>query len=315
MQVRYRAAPRPVIVEKKGGSMPVKVTSWQLTSLSLQDAYTDFMLSRQAMNCTKSTLEFYSYAIGNFIQWIESQGITQPEEITARYMRAYIAQLVASGRKDSTVWDYARAVKTMLRFWHNEGYIPQPVKFELPKIAKRRLPVLSVEELQKILKACNVRDKAIILFMVDSGLRRAEVCALNWLDVDMSNGLVRVTQGKGRKDRSAVIGAKTRRALLAYRRTLPDATGAVFQTDEGTRFTGNGLLAIFRRLSKKTGIHVTPHALRRTFVILSLRNGMDVLHLQRLLGHADLSMVQHYAQLEDIDLVQAHKQHSPVDTL
>jgi integrase len=298
--------------------MPSKVSTiktWQLTSLALQDAYTDFMLSRQAMNCTKSTLEFYKFTAGHFMTWIENQGVTQPPEVTARYMRQYIAELVASGKKDSTVWDYARAVKTMLRFWHNEGYIPQPLKFELPKIAKRRLPVLSVQELQKILKACNVRDKAIILFMVDSGLRRAEVCALNWQDLDITSGLVRVTQGKGRKDRSAVIGAKTRRALLAYRRNAPDAKGAMFQTDQGGRFTGSGMISIFRRLKKKTGIHITPHALRRTFVILSLRAGMDPLHLQRLGGWTSLDLVQHYAQLEDIDLVQAHKQHSPVDSL
>ncbi len=292
--------------------MPVKVTSWQLTSASLQDAFTDFMLSRQAMNCTKATLDFYGYAIGNFMTWIEQQGITQPEEITARYMRAYVAELVAT-KKDSTAWDYARAVKTMLRFWHDEGYI-QPVKFELPKIAQRRLPVLTQDQVRQIVKACNIRDRAIILFMVDSGLRRAEVCALNWDDIDMTSGLVRVHQGKGRKDRSSVIGAKTRRALLAYRRTI-DTKGAVFQTDEGTRFTGNGLLAIFRRLKKKTGIVVTPLALRRTFVILSLRAGMPLHQVQLMMGHTTPTMTLHYAQLEDIDLLEAHKAHSPVDNL
>ena len=138
---------------------------------------------------------------------------------------------------------------------------------------------------------------------------------LAWGDVDMQNGLVSVRQGKGQKDRSAVIGATTRRALLAYRRALQESGGPMFQTKAGTRFTGSGLLTIFRRLTKRTGIHVTPHALRRTFVILSLRNGMDVLHLQAMLGHASLDMVYHYAQMVDDDLIQAHRQYSPVDNL
>ena len=71
-----------------------------------------------------------------------------------------------------------------------------------------------------MVKACNVRDRAIILFMVDSELRRSEVINLNWSDVDMQTGLVRVKRGKGKKDRSAVIGATTRRARLTLCRRM-----------------------------------------------------------------------------------------------
>jgi len=288
---------------------------WTLTSVALHDAYTDFILDHQARNHTPATLAFYKYTVGIFLAWCEAHNVNDPQAVSARIVRQYVAELVSLGRKDTTVWDHARAIKTMLRFWLNEGYITTAIKFDLPKLEKKRLLVLSPEQLQTILKACNVREKALVLFMVDSGLRRGEVCALNWSDVDMTTGLVMVKRGKGGKARSSVIGAKTRRALLAYRRTLADRDGALFQTNTGTRFTGTGILSIFRRLTKTTGIHVNPHSLRRTFVILSLRAGMDVLHLKAMLGHADYSMVEKYAQLEDIDLVSAHKQHSPVDSL
>lgn len=291
------------------------VRPWTLASLALTDAYTDFMLSRQAMNCARTTLNFYTYTAGAFLSWIEQQNVTGPHEVTARHVRQYLSQLLDRGKKDTTLHAHARAIRTLLKFWHNENYIPQPVKFDMPKLEKKRLPVLTVDQLKQILQACNVRDKAIVLLMVDSGLRRAEVSALNWADVDMSSGLVTVRKGKGRKDRSAVIGATTRRALLAYRRTLADRDGALFRARYGNRLTGEGLMLMFRRLSVKTGIHVSAHALRRTFVILSLRNGMDVLHLQALLGHASLDMVQHYAQMVDEDLLQSHKLHSPVDNL
>ena len=79
--------------------------------------------------------------------------------------------------------------------------------------------------------------------------------------------------------------------------------------------TGTALLLMFRRLSKRTGIHVTAHALRRTFAILAIRAGMSLLHLQALGGWADMEMVQHYAQMVDDDLLQAHKAHSPIDNL
>lgn len=86
-------------------------------------------------------------------------------------------------------------------------------------------------------------------------------------------------------------------------------------TFTGGRLSREGPRLLCRRLRLKTGIHVTPHALRRTFTILSLRSGMDVLHLQTLGGWAGLEMVAHYAQLEAIDLIEAHREHSPVDRL
>jgi site-specific recombinase XerD len=159
------------------------------------------------MNCTPATLEFYRHTAGAFLSLVEAQGVTDPQEVAARYVRQYLAQL------------------------------------------------------RQIVKACNVRDRALILFMVDSGLRRRETINLNWSDVDMTSGLLRVKEGKGKKDRSAVIGATTRRALLAYRRTLSTIAdkSPLFQTREGGRFASDGFIQIFNRIKKRTGIHVTPH--------------------------------------------------------
>jgi site-specific recombinase XerD len=207
--------------------MPTTKTTqtWSLASVALHDAYTDFILSRQAMNCTPVTMSFYRFTAGKFLEWIEQQGLTNPEQIAARHVRQFLAELTNRGLQDTTKHDYARAIRTLLRFWHIENYLPAPVRFEMPRLEKKRLPVLTAEQLKQIVNACNVRDKAIVLFLVDSGLRRAEVVSLSWADVDMTSGLVRVKRGKGKKDRSAVIGATTRRALLAYRRTLADREG------------------------------------------------------------------------------------------
>lgn len=290
---------------------------WYLASLALNDAYTDFILSRQAMQCKPTTMEFYKYTTGVFLAWAEGQSVTAPEQVDARLVRYYLADLTSRGKSDRTLNAHARAIRTSLRFWYAEKYIPAPVSLTMPKMEKKRLPVLSADELTQVVAASKPRDKALLLLMADSGLRRAEVIALNWGDIDIMSGLVKVKRGKGGKARSAVIGATTRRLLLAYRRTMgnPSSDSPVFLSRTGERFTGTGVLLIFRRLAKKTGIHITPHSLRRTFVILSLRAGMDVLHLQAMLGHASLDMVQHYAQMVDDDLIQEHKVHSPIDNL
>jgi len=180
--------------------------AWALASVALQDAFTDFMLSRQAMLCTSETLRFYRNTAGKFLKWLEDRGVTSPDEVSGRYVRAYLAD--HSYYADTTLHGHARAIKTLVRFWHDEGYLAQSVKFAMPRLSKKRLPYLTANQLKLVLKATiKLRDKALIMLLADSGLRNSETLALNWGDLDISSGLVLVKRGKGGKARSVVIGA------------------------------------------------------------------------------------------------------------
>jgi len=78
-----------------------------------------------------------------------------------------------------------------MRFLYSENYLKEPVIFKMPTITEKRLPVLSIEEINRIIEGCKTkRDKALVLFLIDSGLRRAELCNLNWGDIDISSGLL-----------------------------------------------------------------------------------------------------------------------------
>jgi len=191
------------------------------------------------------------------------------------------------------------------------------IKFKMPTVAKKRLLVFNANEVHQILNACNnPRDKALILLLVDSGLRRAEVCALNWGDVDISSGIVRVERGKGGKAKSVIIGVHTRRALLKYRKDVNnDENEPLFQTNGGKRITHCALRPLIIRVGKRVGMHITPHALRRTFATLSLRAGMNVIQFQGLLGHSSLEMNRHYIEMLDEDLVKAHREYGPIDSI
>jgi integrase/recombinase XerD len=293
----------------------LKTDFFNIASIALLDAWTDFILSRQAMHCTPATLKNYQWTLGKFLAWLEQQGITAPQEVSARHVRQYLA--LYADKSDWYLNGIARAIRTLLRFWHKEGYLPQPVTFDMPKVRQKRLPFLTAEQVSKLLSVCNLREKALVLFMIDSGLRRQEVCNLKRADVDLQTGVVMVRQGKGRKDRLAVIGATTRRALLKYFASAPNQRpeAPAFQTKNGNAFSPNGLRSLLLRVGKKAGIHLSPHALRRTFATLSLQNGMDIVSLQTLLGHSSLETTRRYIQWLDADLLEAHRLHSPVDHL
>jgi site-specific recombinase XerD len=289
----------------------------EIVSVALNDVYLDFILSRQAMRVSPTTLVYYENKLKPFILYLDAQAITSLDQVTVRQVRAFLALISERGYKDWTINGFARAIRTFLRFIHNENYTTNLIVFDMPKIRRERLPVLSATQVSDLITQAKPRDKAIILFMVDTGIRLAELIALRWDNLDLQTGRVRIQCGKGGKARTVVAGSQTRRALLAYRRSCIDKsdTASLWQTDEGSPLTRGGMVQVFHRLEKKTGIHFSAHALRRTFCILSLRAGMSPLVVQDLMGHADLTMTKHYAQMIDDDLVLAHKEFSPIDNL
>ena len=140
--------------------------------------------------------------------------------------------------------------------------------------------------------------------------------ALNVGDVDIEPESVLVRSGKGGKPRITFLGAKSRRALVRYLRHRGAATDyePLWVTVGGKRLAYGGLRKIVWRRAKKAKVPVPSlHAFRRAFAILSLRSGADIYSLQRLLGHADLSVLRRYLKQTADDLRAAHEKHGPVD--
>ena len=162
------------------------------------------------------------------------------------------------------------------------------------------------------------RDRAMILALLESGCRRGEFLDLNIGDVNVTTGAVLVRKGKGGKPRTVVFGAKCRRRVTAYLRHRASVGDCdpLWGTRAGTRLTPNGLSEILRRRARKAGVEVpSVHASRRSFALAMLRNGADIMSLQRLMGHSNLSVLRRYlAQTED-NLRKAHERAGPVDNL
>ena len=191
----------------------------------------------------------------------------------------------------------------------------------MPKTPKGVLPALSRETIDKLLStAATKRDYALVLFLLDTGSRAAECCNLDAGDIDLSTGAVNIRMGKGRKNRVVYVGAKTRKALLRYWREAYSGypqpkDPAWLGVDHRSRLEYEGLRTAIRRLSHNAGVKVTPHAFRRTFAIWSLRAGMDIYSLQRIMGHEDLQMLRQYLDIDDNDTAVAHERFGAVDTI
>jgi len=274
----------------------------------IQDAYDDFLLSRKAALRTQSTLEFYHHTLGRFVKWVP---VDDPKDLSARHVRQFLSTLAESRLTDSTLHAHARSIRAFCRFLLAEEYIGRPIQFEMPHMAKRIMPRLSLEQVQRLIQASrNAKERAVVLTLLDSGLRRSEVCNLRWADVNLETGIILVRSGKGRKDRLAVVGVKTRRALLKWRRqTRHEAQDTVFFLKP------SGLRGLLRRLGDRAGFRASPHMFRRSFASLSHAGGMDLISLQALMGHASLEQTRAYVNAATATLLAAHERAGPVDRL
>ncbi len=108
----------------------------------LEEAYLDFILSRQAMLCSKNTLEFYRYTAGKFVEWLN---LCSPEQISSLHIRRYLSELADRGLADNTIHGHARAIKTFTRFLFEENYIDESLKFSMPSTRSKSYQFLQKE--------------------------------------------------------------------------------------------------------------------------------------------------------------------------
>ena len=287
-----------------------------------------FLVDRRARNLAPGSIAFYERELTAFQNYLDDQKITHIEQITPDVIRRYLNSLTNrnAGGKDAAY----RTLRAFFRWWAVEVDAPQQFnpmrKVARPKVPSEPLPGVDRESIYAMLATCrnrrsfyDARDAAIIITLFDTGLRRAEFLALNHGDINLRTGAVQVRHGKGDKPRTVFLGSRARQDLIRYLRFFgqePDAS-PLWITSTGKRLTAAGLRQIIRRRAEKAGVRPAPgiHDFRRAFAIESLRNGMDLVTLARLMGHTDITVLRRYLHLLETDLQRAHSASSPADHL
>lgn len=247
-----------------------------------------------------------------------------PEDIQLSDVRGFVASEINRGLMKSTASRRLAALRSFLKYLHSEGHIKSnPAKLvQSPKLPQKLPRFLSVDEIFELVEKPEgigflpVRDKAILELLYSSGLRVAELAALDLDDVNLKEGSVKA-KGKGKKERIVPVGKKAIEALKSYmveRLILKRSTPAFFLNRSGKRLTDRSIRRLVQKYSKALALSgkVSPHTLRHTFATHLLQSGADLRVIQELLGHSSLSTTQKYTHLDVTHLMDVYDKAHPL---
>lgn len=294
---------------------------------------------------SSNTIRIYTTALSILQRFLERKGyptdVTRigPEEI--REFISYLQNVKAfmehpftgpqkKGLAGHTINCYLRAIRAFWGWLTAEEIIEiNPFdKIKIPKPPKKVIMPFSEAQIHALLNtvdtksAIGFRDWAIILTLLDTGIRVSELTDLKLEDANLEQRHLKI-RGKGNKERIVPIGISVQRAIARYStkyRTNPiyPLSDNLFLNRDGVLLTPNRIESIIERYASKAGIQgvrASPHTFRHSFAVSYLRNGGDVFTLQRILGHETLDMVRNYVNVAQYDLQEAHLRCSPVDNL
>jgi integrase/recombinase XerD len=287
--------------------------------LQVDQAISYFLSAKEAEGRTPMTISSYSRALYRLAKWLPDDA--EVERLDKWQLREFIGFLRKDGLRDVSVATYIRHINAFLAWLTKEEIRPR-LKVEVPKFDQPELPILDREDFWKLMAACDTttdkgrRDAAILLFLLDTGVRVGELVTLTRDNVDLKARTARVI-GKARRYRTVFFGVETALAMNRYDKRRPRGyTPTYFFCGHRDKpLTIYGVRQILERLGKLAGVKgpVNPHAFRHTMATAYLRGGGDPATLQRILGHTDISTtIRNYSHLVTDDLKAAHEKFSPL---
>ena len=260
----------------------------------------------------QNTLESYGRDLRYFQQYLESNQLTFATGSTNEIIRTYLDELKKQGKAVSTISRNLAALKSFYQYLLKEQYLDaDPAsKIESPKLEKKLPQVLSVQQVELLLKQPNInlpaglRDKAMLELLYATGIRVSELITINVNDVNLELGYIKCF-GRGAKERVVPLGSIASKCVSQYLRKGRTALvrskqeEAMFVNHHGRRLTRQGFWKIIKKYALEAHIEqkITPHTLRHSFATHLLENGADLRSVQEMLGHADISTTQIYTHV------------------
>lgn len=300
-------------LEKKlGGVLTVtdteevmKLLSEQLSDYELEKNHSDepdiesrelleaYVSAKKIEGRSEKTLERYQYIIEKMMGKID----VPLRKISVFHIRRYLTDEKERGISDRTLEGIREVLSAYFGWLQKEGLITTNPIVNLGAIKYqkvKRIPYSAVD-IERLKEACtNNRDKAIISFLLSTGCRISEVCALNREDIDFE-GRECTVLGKGNKERTVFLDDVTAMMLRRYIEERNDENEALFIGRRGNRLTPGGIRYMLHKVADRAEVENThPHRFRRTLATNLIDHGMAIQEVAMLLGHDKIDTTMTY---------------------
>ena len=258
-----------------------------------------FLTAKHLEGCSDKTIRYYRCNIEKMLESINIPVIKISTEMLRKYLVEY--QAINNCGK-VTIDNIRRSLSTFFSWLEEEDYI---IKSPMKRIHKVKTAIIvkdtiSDEKVEILRDNCNnLRDRAMIDFLLSTGIRVGELVRLNIDDIDFS-------------ERKAYFDAKTKIHLINYIESRTDNNSALFVSlnKPHNRLTESGVELRLREMGKKLGVEkVHPHKFRRTMATRAIEKGMPIEQVQKILGHEQIDTTLRYAMVNQNNVKMSHRKY------
>jgi integrase/recombinase XerC len=267
---------------------------------------------RDVRRLSPHTLTGYRRDLQSLHRHGAQQGKNSAGELVESDIRQWANQLRRQGLAGGSIQRSLSAARSFFNYLGREEGRPRnpAASVQAPRKPRKLPKTLDADQVDRFLSFSEdsviaVRDSAIAELFYSSGLRLAELAAVNTGDIDLHSRLLTVT-GKGNKTRTVPVGSVALDAIQRWLKIRPrvaaddDSAVALFTSNQGRRISARSIQARLKLLGRKAGMYqdVHPHMLRHSFASHMLESSGDLRAVQELLGHANIATTQIYTHLD-----------------
>jgi site-specific recombinase XerD len=291
--------------------------------VKVKDAVSIFLVALRADGVKPETVIWYEHRLARFVARYCEKDIRR---ISLDDVRAYVVDIGQMGFAPYTFFTLVRVIRRLFKWLHEERRIDDDFykRIKLPRLPQPVPKGIEMAEVNALLGECDgtpagVRDRAVMLFLLDTGCRVGGLCGLQVGDVDLENKRAKLFE-KGEKARVVLFGSRTAKALREWLDVRPfqDSPWLFTSMRDARAVTGNTVIQMLRRHAKRAGVtgRVNPHAFRHAFAREYILNGGDLASVSEMMGHTQIAVTkQFYAVFQAEELRGKHDAFSPVSHL
>lgn len=267
----------------------------------------------------------YKCDLQKFISFIQKMEIYEFQQVTITDLNSYLLSMEQEGKAPSTISRMIASIKGLFLYLTRAGVLTTDIsdKLRTPKLEKRKPNIISIEEIELLLRQPKgnepkaLRDKAMLELMYATGLRVSELLALKIQELELQYGYLVCTNAK--KERAIPFGREAKRALVRYIKDGRDVllkgkqSDMLFANCLGNAMSRQGFWKIIKHYGETANIKsdLTPHTLRHSFAAHMVQNGADLMSVQEMLGHSDISTTQVYLNDKSKKIKQVYEKTHP----